>query len=841
MHETDLLDMARLRALFLDSLGQDLRFTIRSFRRKPAFPLLAVATLALVIGASTAIFSALYGLLFRRLAYADPGRLVMLWDSNLKTAEEHLPVMASAFPTFERDARSFEALAPYIPPPPKNEMFVNRVWGTEERISTARCTGQLFSVLHVAPILGRPFVLGDAESGGAPVAILTHAFWIRHYGGRPDVIGDTLSLNFAGERRDYTIVGVMPQAFEFPFPLVRERADVWLNLQFSQSHFVQSNNVTVLARLRKGVNLRQAQAEIDTIGARLEQEHPKDYEGERTSVVSLESELVRDVRTVLWMLLVAIGSVVLIGSANIAHLLLVRAVSRERDYALRAALGAERATLVRNAVTEVALLAVVGGSIGLVLAYSGMRVFLAMLPASLYIPRFDVVALDWRVLVASAGVSVGATACLGLLPALRVLRQDINPLLKPGARGDRGGASVFRRPGSLLLISQMCLTLFLLTATVMLTRSVLAFAATNVRFQPERMLTVDVGFSNHVVRTVPDFSKLKVSRYKEFKDRVSGMRGVRSVAFAESFPLATGYPNSFKANSGDDPIALADQPAEMHIVSASFFEMMSARVVRGRWLADSDVPGAQPVAVVNEMMSKRYFRDSNPIGRSIVPRMRYTNDLVSYLIVGTVQEPERFGTGDEAQPAVYLSELQVPLNLRSVVVRTSGDPEFLASAVRWAALQIYPGQMLVSEVRTGEEIVSESSARLHFAAMLLSVLTAVALLLAVLGIYGLLAYYTAQRTHEMGIRVALGATRGGILRLVLLEGLLIAAVGVLAGGLVTVTLARSIRSMLYHVSPMEPASLIGAAAFLLLVALLACYVPARRAANVDPIVALRHE
>ena len=545
-------------------------------------------------------------------------------------------------------------------------------------------------------------------------------------------------------------------------------------------------------------------------------------------------------RTLLWVLLAAVGSLLLIGCANVGHLLLVRAVSRERDYALRAALGAGRGALVRSAFAEVAVLAGVGGFLGLLLAYWGMRAFLALLPASLYIPRFDVVALDWRLLLVSAAVSIGATAGFGLVPAIRVLRPDLNPLLKHGTRSGRYVGSAFRRPGSLLLVSEVCFTLVLLTATVMLTRSFRALLDTNVRFQPERMLVVDVSFSNHAARTLSDFSSLKVSLFKDFNERVAGTPGVRAVAVADSFPLSS-YPNSFKADSGVDAIAQAYQPAELHIVSPNFFDMMSANLLRGRWLADSDLPSSQPVAVLNEAMARRYFPGGNPVGRRIAPMIRFTNETVWYVVVGVIGEPGRFGKGEEAQPAVYLPEPQVPLNRRSVIVRTVGDPSSFASAVRQAALQIYPGQMFVSDVRTGSEIVSDASARLHFTSMLLTALTVVAVLLAVIGIYGSLAYYTARRTHEIGIRVALGASRREILGWILGQGMSLAAAGVLGGTAIAVGFAGTIRGMLYRVEPLEARTFVGAAGFLLLVAFLACYAPARRASRVDPVVALREE
>ena len=333
--------------------------------------------------------------------------------------------------------------------------------------------------------------------------------------------------------------------------------------------------------------------------------------------MSLESELIRDVRTVLWVLLAAVGSLALIGCANIGHLLLVRAVSRERDYALRAALGAGRGTLVRGAFAEVALLAVVRRvHLAFCSLYWGMRAFLALLPASLYIPRFDVVALDWRLLVVSAVVSIGATACFGLLPALRVLRPDLNPLLKSRARTERGRGSVFRRPGSVLLVSQVCLTLVLLTATVMLTRSLRALLEANERFQPERLLTLDVSFSNAAVRSLPDFQKLKVGLLTEFEERVAAMPGVSAVAAAESFPLSANAV-SFRLDGKAGPVATGTPEAELHVVTPNFFETMASSRLRGRSFADSDGPGAQPVAVINEAMARRYWPDSDPVGQRI--------------------------------------------------------------------------------------------------------------------------------------------------------------------------------------------------------------------------------
>jgi putative ABC transport system permease protein len=583
-----------------------IRHSVRALRRRPAFTAGTILTLALVIGASTALFSALYGLVFRRLPYDNPGRLVMLWDANRKTGLEHMPVMTGAFPIFERQARSFEAMAAYAGPSPKTDMFASRLWGTEERIATASCSPQFFAVLRTVPLVGRPFVAADATYGSAHVAILDYDFWRQHYGASADAVGKTLSLNFAGERHDYTIVGVMPEGFAFPFPLVPQKPDIWFNLRYPEQTYLGGNSFNVVGRLKEGVSLLQAQTEIDAIARRIEADHPKDFAGERVGVVSLESELIRDVRTVLWVLLAAVGSLMLIGCANIGHLLLVRAVGQERDMALRAALGAGRADLIADALVEIALLALAGGILGLLLANWGVRAFLALLPLSLYIPRFSVVALDWRVLAVAAAVSIGVTVCFGLLPSVRLLRPDLNRLLKPGSGAGRRGSSVFGRPGSILLVSEVCLTLVLLTGTVMLTRSLGALVATNVRFQPEHLLTVNISFSNAAVQSLPDFSQAKITLYDEFTERVAAMSGVGSVAAAEAFPLST-HPLSFKADGGGGAIAEADQPAELHVVTPNFFETMATPLVGGRWLADSDVPNSQPVVVINETMARRYW------------------------------------------------------------------------------------------------------------------------------------------------------------------------------------------------------------------------------------------
>src|SRR5215469_5970482 len=836
--------------VWIEELLRDVRLAVRVLRKAPGFSAVAVLTLALGIGTNTAMFSVLYGLVLRPLPYKDSSRLVMLWDSNRKTGQKHITVIRGSFPILRSQASSFEDMAALTPvTSSRDDLFAAKLWGTEERISAAAVTSQVFSVLKMGPILGRTFLSSEDVSTlsgdnlqSAHAAILSYAFWRQHYGASPDVVGKTITLNDLGFKDQYTIVGVMPKDFEFPYPLDAAKPDLWLNLTFTASRFEQGNILRVIGRLKPGVSLAQAQAEIDTIADGIRAKYPKYYKDESVSIVPLSTELIHNVRSMLWVLLAAFAFILLIGCANVGNLLLVRAVSREKEMAVRAALGASRLALIRQMLTEGMLLAFAGGGLGLLLAYGSLRAFVALLPQSIYIPRLDSVALDTRMLIVAAGLSVIAAGVFSVLPSLRLTRPNLNETLKSGsARKALPTRSVLRRPGSALLVAEVSLALVLVTGALLMLRSMQKLLAVNSQFQPERMLSMEVDIDNPYIMSLPDDESVIV-RYGQLKRRLAGMPGVEEVALADELALIPHVRSSeeFEAESGGGAIAEGFEPAEAHIVSPEYFDMMDMKLMRGRWLADEDRNGTLPVVVINEAMAERYWPGRDPLGLKVKPKYRRTEKDTWYTIVGVIREPKRFATGDTPQPSVYLSCSQAAFSSRAVIVRTAANPKGIAAAMRSAALQLVPGHMFVGQVKSGDELISESSAMPRFTSELLTAFSGLALLLALVGIYGLISYYTSRRTHEIGIRMALGAQSGDVMRLVLREGMLVVGLGVGIGIVAAGAFARTLESLLYGVAATDVDSFAVSAAVLVIVALAACWIPARRAMKVDPMEALRY-
>ena len=826
----------------------DLRFALRGLRKSRGFSALAILALSLGIGANTAIFSGLYGLVLRPLPYHDASQLVMLWDSNRATGLEHAPVMDGSYPILRSEAKSFDGLAAFGPFAPHDDMFASRVWGTEERVSAGAVTSQFFQVLRVAPFLGRTFLPDEdvaTVSGerlqSAHVAILSWAYWRKHYGASPDVIGKALTLNEFGIREQYTIVGVMPEGFAFPFPLCRANPDMWVNLA-EPARFAPGNILNVVGRLKPGVSMAQAETEVHTIADRIRAQYPKFYKDEYVSLTLLSSELIRSVRSVLWVLLAAFSFILLIGCADVGCLLLVRAVSREREMAIRATLGAGPMPLIRQMLTEVPLLAVAGGTLGVLLAYAALRIFLGVLPTSIYIPRLDSVALDVRVLVFAAGLSIIAASLGSVLPSLRLARPNLHEALKSGSlRREQPQHFALRRPGSTLLILEVSLALVLLTGTLLMLRSMEKLLAVNGQFQPEHLLSMNVQISNAYFLQHNDDSSL-LALYGQFEQRVAALPGVQSIALADRFPPGHGPgQDQFKADGGGGPIAEAFQPAAMRLVTPAYFAMMDMNLVRGRWFEDADRLRSLPVAVINDVMAERYWRDSDPVGRKVEPFFRYTEEKIAYTIVGVLHEPKRFGSGDTPEPTVYLAYSQVPLGGFSAIVRTAGVPKGITAALRSAGLQIVPGHMFVGNVETGNDLVSETNAIPRFATQLLTTFSSLAVLLAIVGVYGLISYYTSRRTHEIGVRMSLGAQRGNVRHLILSEGVLLTGVGIGIGLLASYGFAKSLASLVYGISVTDFYSFASAALLLFVVAMAACWIPARRAMLADPMVALRHE
>lgn len=833
----------------MQSFWQEFRYGLRSLANAPGFTAIAVITLALGIGASTAIFSGLYALVLRPLPYGDASQLVMLWDSNRKTEQKHIAVMEGSYPILQKETKCFDGLAAFTADVSRDQILASRLWGTEERLSAIGVTWQFFSVLRVVPILGRTFLPGEAiarfQEGNwqyPHVAILSYAFWQEHYGASPQVIGKTLNLNEFGEHRQYVIVGVMPKDFEFPYPLSPTKPDIFLNLAIP-NRFSSGNDLSVIGRLNPDVSLAQAQTEVSTIANRIRKQHSQYYQNEYVSVVPLKSELIRDARSVLWVLFAAFSFILLIGCANAGNLLLFRAVSREKEMAIRVTLGGGRLALIRQMLLEALLLGFAGGTLGFLLTCGAFRLFLAVLPTSIYVPRLDSIALDARVPALAAGFSIFAVVLISVLPSVRLTRPNLNQALKSESfRTASPQHSFFRRPGSVLLIFEVALAFVLLTGTLLMLRSMERLLSVNRQFQPEHLLSVRVVLSNAYWASLPDEAS-PFSLYRRFEQRVKALPGVESVALTDGLPLTAHRHSSetFKAGGGGGSIAVAFQPAEMRIVSPEYFSLMGIRLLRGRWFDDTDGPTSLPVAVINETMARAYWPNRDPLGLTVEPFLRFTGKRLAYTIVGIVREPKQFATGDNPYPSVYVDLSQVRLIGFTALVRTAGIFKGIGVAVHSAALQIVPGQTFVGQVQTGDELIHEANAKQLLTTRLLTAFASLALLLAVVGIYGLISYYTSRRTHEIGVRITFGAQRADVMRLVLKEGIGLTGLGMAAGTVVSYGFAKSLTSLLYGVSTTDFPSFAAAALLLSFVALTACYIPAQRMMKVDPVVVLRHE
>jgi putative ABC transport system permease protein len=821
---------------WLESTLRDVRYGARSLRKSPGFTIVTIATLALVIGANTAIFSAFYGLVFRHLPYTNSEQLVMMWNSNRRTGLEH--VNALWLRNYDMLAKNLDGAAIVSLDMTLYWSQVTKLWGTQQSIEQVACSSDFFHLLKVTPLLGRTFRPADDAEKAPNVAILSARFWKEHFGGSPNVIGKTLSLNRFGVRGDLTIIGVMPEYVEFPYPLVPRQPDFWVNQPIGDQAYFNP----IVARLKSGVSLRAAETEMNTILQSLPRGTIGVHEGDTIQVVSLGSELIRDVRSMLWVLVAALGFVLLIGCANVSNLLLVRGFVREKEFALRTALGAQRTTLIRQLFIEALLLAVCGGFLGFVLSYWGLRGFVALLPPTLHVPRFEETAIDPSVLAITAAVSMMAALLFGMFPTMRLGRINLNNTLKSGAATGHSGGSVLRRPGSLLLVGEIALALVLLAGTALLTQSFGKLLSTNARFQPEHLLTMDV----EVSLSSDAEEKLLNSEITQFTHTIAALPGVRLAAFANPFPFFDPFAE-FQVVAGGGRIAQSRQPGEMLSVTPAFFEMLGYELQQGRSFSDNDTENSPRVAVINEEMARMFSPDINPIGLSLARKHTAGADD-NYTIIGIVKEPPRFASGERAKPTAYDSLTQdqrsVPPPVvygSNLLIRTQGDPRSIVSMLREIVPKSFVGLTSLSTIKTGDDLISESTARLRFTTMLVSVFSAVALLLALIGIYGLISYYTAQRTREIGIRMALGATPTSVLKLVLQEGMALILFGTAIGIAAAYAFGRGLASMLYGVHPGDATALLGSAVLFFAVASLAFYIPARRAMRVDPLVALRQE
>jgi putative ABC transport system permease protein len=820
-----------------DEMYQDLRYGVRMLLKHRGFTAVAVLTLALGIGANTAIFSVVNSVLLRPLQYEDPDQLVFIYDFAPGFFIPKLGLMQAEFLRLRGEARTLERVAAYAP-----TTFTLTGAGEPERVSSGRASGDFFPALGVTLDFGRTFELEEEPEGRRNVVILSHGFWQRKYAADRGVLGQALTL----DGQSYTIVGVLPQGFKSPLELQSEQAiELWVPPGYSPANPCCSHNLNVVARLRGGQTLRQAQSEIAAVIAGVKSDYPEAYPKEwskETLIKPLHQEIVGDLSRALWVLLAAVGFVLLIACANVANLMLARSEMRASEIAIRTALGAGSARIVRQLLVESLLLAMVGGGAGLLLARWG----LSLLPAlgAEHLPRLQEITLDHWTLGFTLVMSLLTGVVFGLAPAFHAVKFDLNTSLKAGGRAST--AKGFSRLRNALVIAEVALSLVLLTGAGLLIRSFWRLQHVDTGFRSEQLLTLRL-FSP--ASTYPNALKIS-SFYDSLLERVRSLPGVEHAAAASGVPIGSRNAATFLQIEGQPAERITDKAAEFRVVTPGYFRTMGVRLVRGRFLEDSDQQQTVTVAVVNETMARTYWPNEDPLGR----RLRLLDSdperasTVFMSVVGVVADMKTSSLTDAAGHEVF-----VPLRQRAaavagmgdpqqmtLAVRTSGEPQQLIKSIRQEVWALDP-DIPITDVQTMEQILATVTVQRRFNTILLGIFAAVALLLASIGIYGVLAYSVTQRRHEIGIRMALGAQSGDVRRLVIAHGMKLAFAGVMIGLVGALALTRLMENLLFGIGTADPATFAAVLLLLPLVALMACYVPACRATNVDPMVALRHE
>jgi len=814
------------RTNMLGNLWQDLRYGARRLRKQPGFTLIAVLTLSLGIGANTAIFSVVQAVLLRPLPYQDPDRLVYLWTIIPPRAEP----MSTSFPDFRdwsEQQQVFEGIA-------ASSSSGGALTGGDEPgyVQTASVSANLFQLLRVSPAHGRGFLAEEEEWGRRQVAVLSHGLWQRQFGGDPNILGKPVQLDGVA----FTVVGIMPASFESPIPNI----ELWrpLSLAPDDPNRTARNSrpfTPLLARLKPGVTIEQADQSMKAIAGGLAKSYPQTNGQVSAAVIRMADWNTRPVRRSLWVLLGAVGFVLLIACINVANLLLAQSTSRERELGIRIALGASRRRMLCQLLTESGLLALLGGGAGLLLAYWGMKAIVTFGPNT--IPRLEQTRIDVGVLWFTLGVSLLTGALFGLIPALRASGPDLNQPLKEGGRG-LGASRHGRRFFQALVVAEVALAFVLLVGAGLLVRSFASLQAVERGFNPDNVLAVRVHLP---------LSKYQGREAKFFDELLSRLKGLPQAQAAgagslSAFPLRGGRQTTTFGLEGQ-PVPRREEEKERvswRQITADYFRALGIPLRAGRFFSAQDQPRSLQVAIVNESLARRYFPGQNPVGRNI-----WIDDELKLplTVVGVVGDAKFEGLDNPDYPAVYTSHLQEVYMVWSsmwLAVRTEGDPLSLVGAVR-EQVKALDKDLPLSMITTLERVVGDSLSERRFNLFLLGALALVALTLASVGIYGVMAQSVSNRTREIGVRMALGAQPRDILRLVLRHGLALALSGVAAGLMISFAVTRLMSGLLYGVPATDPPTFGAIAVLLTLVALLACYTPARRATKIDPLAALRCE
>jgi putative ABC transport system permease protein len=804
----------------MSTLVRDLRYGLQMLLKKPGFTLIAVFTLALGVGANTAIFSVVNGVLLRRLPYADPDRLVMVREDPGGSPRNF--VNPRNFADWSEQNQSFEQVAAI------NVGNVNLTGrGEPERLISAGVSASFFSILRANAAHGRVFLPHEDKPGGASVAVISHGLWVHGFGADHNLVGQSIELN--GER--VTVIGVMPANFHFP-----SAAEIWRPLVFTPAQLDNNNRgshfLSVVGRLKSGVTVGQAQADMETIYNRLRQQYPGALTNWTPRVASLHEDTVGNVRQPLLILLGAVGFVLLIACSNIANLTLARAVARRREIAIRAALGAGRARLLGQLLTESLLLALLGGGAGLVLSLGFVELLIFLNPGD--IPRLDEISLDGRVISFTLLLSLGSGLIFGLAPALQASKINLNEALKDASKASAGGhLSNLRRA---FVIAEIALSLTLLVGAGLLIKSFVRLGRVQLGFNPENVLTMRVALPSNRYTEPPR----QAAFYQQVVERVRALPGAQSASLISDPPMSgsTGlWQNTFHIEGKPLPPPGERRAASLRWITPDYFKTMGIQLRRGRRLSEADVEGGPRVAVIDEAMARQFFPDEDPIGKRIVI---YWRDRIPREIVGVVGDVRQASLDKDAGPHMYIPYYQTPLGYATLLVRASNDPLKLASVVKKEVLAVDRDQPVYA-VQTMEQIIDDSVAERRFQTLLLGLFAGVALALAGVGVYGVISYAVTERTREMGIRIALGAQSGDVHRLIIGQGIKLTSIGVAVGLIASFALTRLMKNLLYDVTATDPATFLLIPLLLAVVALLACYIPARRAMKLDPLAALRYD
>jgi putative ABC transport system permease protein len=806
----------------MENLWRDVQYGARMLVKSPGFLAVAVLTLALGIGANTAIFSVINAILLRPLPYDESDRLMILTEWS-----EQVPEMSFSVANLKdvRDQNSvFETLVGYN----GTSLILTGESGEAERVNARQVTSGLFATLRKTPVVGRAFTPEEDKPGAERVVLLGEGFWERRFGRDPKVVGRTLSLS--GET--FTVIGVMPKTLHGSWKTI----DAFTPLLRLEDRIGGENRrgnhpgIYVIGRLKPGVTVERARADVVGIAKRLAEQYPNSNARQSMTLLPLLELFVGELRPALMLLLGAVAFVLLIACANVANLLLARAAGRQKEIAVRMALGARRGRLVRQLLTESVLLSLAGGALGVLFALWGLRVLVASLPAN--VPRADEIHLDGTVLAFTAGIALLTGLVFGLAPAFKIATADVHEPLKEGGRGTVGAGH--HRLRNTLVVAEISLALVLLVGAGLLLRSFYRVLQADGGFRPDGVLTAGVPlpqarFDDHAKRA---------AFLERVLETVRALPGVQ--AASATMPLLGGWQSSFSVEGKPEPPPGQRPSADIARVGTDYFRVMGVRLLEGRAFADRDRVDAPLVCMVDETFVAKHFPGESALGKRLKFGGLQDTDNKWMEVVGVVAHVKNYGVDQDSRVEMYLPYLQSSVSALTLVVRTEGDPGRLAAGVRAAVTAADPG-LPVFSVRTLEELMAERTAERRLSVLLISVFAGLALLLAAVGIYGVMSYAVAQQTQEIGIRMALGAERDHILRMVMRHGTLLSFLGIGIGLAVASGLARLISSLLFQTSATDPPTFSAVPILLGAVALLACYLPARRATRVDPMVALRYE